>query len=802
MLELATLSCAVLAAVLITGTAAADSRADPPPAQSTERTPLNRCAILSEPDEPTCVRHAIEDLRAYLSEITGEEVPPGSGLDSRARALVLVGPNEARRVLGHLPSTDALGEEGFIVRSGSKDGRAYVVATGATPRGTMYALATLMKAIRAAGRDAYVQGPLNLTTKPAVAVRGMHLNGWPLRRPYGFRAWTEDDWRRYIDILSYQSVNLLYLWPFMDIIPLPLAAEDEAYLQEFRRVVDYAQTQCGMEVWMMQSANRVARDNCGILDPRIRPYWRPSQVDLDPSDPGQFQAIMDSREALYRIVNNVDGVCVIDSDPGGWAGSPLSDYVRILKGCRTLLDRHNVHGSQAKVINWLWTGWGRPLGSPDGPQFIGETIRAMKADMPEPWLLIAGGPAYLPVCREEGVLDRTVYLPYGAIEAEPSYPSTNLGFDNQVAVLADVANYPGLLGVMGNTMCPLLQLLRTYDYLAMAWDPAYGRRLESEVLLEVSQALYPDRARLIADCFASMADRDAGKVDSCLERLEPVVEGGKLGRPGVLGRRLFPDSTFVAHAVLLQMRLRAAAEHLYQGAGAGADRAAYARLVEELLDAYLTWDAEHGWHVLWGSGPWQLGNLSGDPHFATAVGDLRRVLGDEASVNAFFDDIGARLTAKHNPASAMADAVEPMRRRVLSAVVLTPNPARDATVSASSIADESRYPPRNAIDGDISTLYWPGALVEDNKEWFELAWPQPQVLHKVDAYFLRHDSMWHRTIHLQRENEAGVWEDIATCCPVDSGAHAVVRFELPAAVTAPRIRLVNLLDLFEVEVHE
>jgi len=770
-------------------------------AQPTSWTVLNRCDIVCPGDKPSYLSYAIEDLRGYVGELTGEEVHLAARLDTGTRTAVLIGPEAAHLVDAEPPSVEALGEEGYVLKSGSRDGRAYVLATGATPKGTMYALAALMKAIRTDGGTAYVPGPLDLMSKPSFAVRGMHLNGWPIRRPYGFRAWTEDDWHRYIDVLYYQGVNLLYIWPFMEIIPLPLTAEDEAYLREFRRVVDYAQTRRGMEVWMMQSPNRVARDDCGVADPRLRPYWRASQVDMDPSDPAQFAAIMDSREALYRIVDNVDGVCVIDSDPGGWIGSPLSEHLKILNGCRELLDRRNIHRREAKLINWLWQGWGRRVGGPPSLQLIGETIRAMKADLPDPWLLIAGTPIYLPVCQAEGVLDRTVYLPYGTIEGEPSYPSTNIGFESIASLLGDTASYPGLLGVMGNTMCPLLQFPRVYDYLATAWDLEYLNRPEHEVLLDTSRALYPDHARLIAECFASLAEQDVARIDSLIGRLDPLMQEGRLGRPGVLGRRPFPDSAFVAYALLLQMRLGAATEHLYQGARAGADQATCARLVEELLDAYLTWDAEHGWHVLWGSGPWQLGNLSGDSHFVAAVGDLRRLLGDDASVNAFFDDIGAKLAARHDPASVAADGVEPMRQRVLTAVPLTPNPARDAAVSASVVPDEVRYPPRNAVDGDISTLYWPGALVTDNEEWLELAWPRPQTFRRVDAYFLRHDSMWKRTVHLQRQTAAGAWEDIATSVPVDSGAYAVARFELSTEVSADRIRLVNLLDLFEVEVH-
>jgi len=770
-------------------------------AQPASWTVLNHCDIVCPGDTPSYLRYALADLRQYVSELTGEEVDVGARLEPGTQTAILVGPEAARLVTAGPPSLDALGAEGYVLRSGSMDGRAYVSAAGATPKGTMHAVAALMMAIRTDGGTAYIPGPLDVTTKPSFALRGMHLNGWPISRPYGFRAWTEDDWHRYIDILYYQGVNLLYIWPFMEIIPLPLTTEDEAYLREFRRVVDYAQTRRGMEVWMMQSPNRVAKDDCGIADPRMRPYWRASQVDMDPSDPAQLAAIMDSRESLYRIVDNVDGVCVIDSDPGGWIGSPLSEYLRILNGCRGLLDRHNVHGRNTKLINWLWQGWGRRVGGPPSLQLIEATIRAMKTDLPEPWLLIAGTPIYLPVCQAEGVLNHTVYLPYGTIEGEPSYPSTNVGSGSIASLLGDTASYPGLLGVMGNTMCPLLQFPRIYDYLATTWDLGYRLRPETAVLLEMSRALYPDHARLIADCFASLAEQDVAKIDSLIRRLGPVVEGGRLGRPGVFGRRLFPDSDFVAHALLLQMRLRAAAERLYRGARAGADRAECARLVEDLLDTYLTWDAEHGWHVLWGSGPWELGDLADDSHFAATVGDLRRLLGDYASIDALFDGVKTSLATKHDPARVAADAVEPMRERVLAAVALTPNPARHASVSASVVPDEVRYPPRNAVDGDISTLYWPGALVTDNREWLELAWPKPQTFRRVDAYFLRHESMWKRTVHLQLQTASGAWEDIATCISVDSGAYAIARFELPSEVSADRIRLVNLLDLFEVEVH-
>ena len=240
-----------------------------------------------------------------------------------------------------------------------------------------------MKTIQVEGRSAFVPAALHVSGKPPIAKRGMHFNGWAFNSPYSFRNWSEEEWKRYLDILAYQGVNLFYLWPFIEIMPVPLSPEDQAYLEECRRVVDYAQKKHGMEVWIMQCTNRVAKDRCGVADPRRRPYWRPSQEDLNPGNPEHFKAIMASREAMYRILNNVDGVCNIDSDPGYCPGSPLSDYVKALQGCRELLDRHNLHGKQAKLINWMWIGWGsRPGQASDTEAHQRRTIQILKKELP------------------------------------------------------------------------------------------------------------------------------------------------------------------------------------------------------------------------------------------------------------------------------------------------------------------------------------------------------------------------------------------------------------------------------------
>ena len=87
-----------------------------------------------------------------------------------------------------------------------------------------------------------------------MAVRRIHLNRGVLNYPYGFRTWGEQDWKRFIDTAWAHRANLVLLWLFMEIIPVPLSSEDEAYLQEVRHIVDYAQTERGIRVWIMHAA--------------------------------------------------------------------------------------------------------------------------------------------------------------------------------------------------------------------------------------------------------------------------------------------------------------------------------------------------------------------------------------------------------------------------------------------------------------------------------------------------------------------------------------------------------------------
>ncbi|MBN2308218.1 MAG: hypothetical protein JXR94_04560 [Candidatus Hydrogenedentes bacterium] len=619
---------------------------------------LERAVIVADPEEPSFVQYGVEELAGYLKDMTGHEIPVVASGDRALGVRIVVGTKAAQGLFPeHLPD-EALGEEGYVVRVTSEGRTACVCVAGTTPHGTKAALNVLMKAIRSEGASAFVPGTLNVAGKPALAKRGMHLNGWAIDYPYSFRSWREEDWQRYLDVLAYQGVNLFYLWPFIEIMPVPLSPEDTEYLQECRRVVDYAQRQHGMEVWLMQCTNRVARDRCGVVDPRLRPYWRPSQEDLDPGNAEHFQAIMASREAMYRIVDNADGVCNIDSDPGFCAGSPLSDYVKVLEGCRALLDEHNRHGKQAKLINWMLWGWGRAERmSMDGlVEHQRLTVQQIREALPEPWWLLCSQfgflppdqHQFLPVCREEKVLDKSVFFPYGIIEGEPSYPRTGLEIDRIRNTFENqIEHFPELAGAMGNVQTPLLQFPNVYYFTSAMFDAGYRNRSQQEVMLDLAGYLYPEHKQLVADCFLAMAEPDPVKVEALANLLDGVVREGRLGRGGLFGRKLFPDASIVAHSLVLQLRMRAAQERLAQSITATTPEGECERLLRDYFEAYLAWDTTHGWHRLWGWDQWPVS----DARFVTVAEAMRASFGEEPELNACFERIVQALSAQYGEAA-------------------------------------------------------------------------------------------------------------------------------------------------------
>ena len=249
----------------------------------------------------------------------------------------------------------------------------------------------------------------------------------------------------------------------------------------------------------------------------------------------------------------------------------MSDQTKIFNAARKLLDRYSVKGPKTKLVDWMWLGWGRVFDPTEKNReensvaFMADTIRNFKENLPEPWELISGNAAFLKSAQKESVLNKTIYLQYGAIEMEPAFPATNLGQESIREVFDKAAKYPELRGVMGNNELMQLQFPRTFYFFNTAWDHEYEQSPEPEVLLELAGQLYPDHKELIAESFLGLRENDPEKIDATLARLEKLVHGGDAGRPGAMGRFLFPDQLVVARNLQFQLEIRSARQSLLKG---------------------------------------------------------------------------------------------------------------------------------------------------------------------------------------------------------------------------------------------
>lgn len=647
--------------------------------------------ILVDATEPSYVQYAANDLASYLQEIGKVKVDVSSKSSSaRKKTVIVIGRTMAHKMGQSATLTDDLGPEGYSIRLVQTQTASQIVVAGYDPHGTNAGIATLLQLIRADAGMPYLPAPLDVRSKPSYAVRGIHLNGWPLNYPYAFRSWKEGDWKRFVDIAWAQKINLFYLWPFMEILPVPLSKEDEAYLQEVQHVVDYAKNKRGMQVWIMQSANRIGTSDCGVPDPRTRPYWvNECQKDMNPADPQQFDRILKSFEAFYKIVNNADAYCMIDSDPGGWPQSPVSDQVKIFNGARKLLDQYSLGKAETKLVDWMHVGWGRHKfftstdsvvaaydwteKNPDESDvaFMGETIRYFKQNLQEPWQLIAGQPPYLSVVQKEDVLGKAVYLPYGAIEHEPAFPATNLGQDSVRQVFDKANRYPGLLGVMGNNQLMLLQFPRTFYFFQTAWDREYETRSEPESLLDLAIQLYPDHAQLVADSFLALREVDLDRIKTAMNGLSSLLQNRDAGRAGALGRLLFPDHLAIIRNLKMQLEIRAARQSLLKALRGKPSIAECSALVENYLDKLLAWNKETGWDKMIEITVWPRPIYEGGRDFTEGLYRVKQLLAQGApytsyaKVDAFFDEIRKNLLKRYDQDSVMVGCIDPLKVAVL-----------------------------------------------------------------------------------------------------------------------------------------
>jgi hypothetical protein len=380
------------------------------------------------------------------------------------------------------------------------------------------------------------------------------------------------------------------MWTMAAICPNPLSPADEAYLTKLRDVVSYARDMRGMEVWPGECANNIAESDYGAPIEE-REYFQVEAL-KNPGDPSQLAEIMDNRANMYRLIDNGDGYWIIDSDPGKWKGSPSDELGDIFAGNRALIDTYAERGSDAKLVYWIWQGWG--TGSRE--ENWRDTIQAISEKVHEPWWLDACNKAHLEVVSDIGCLEKTVYFPYGAIEHEPRNPLTHVRFEGLAEEFALSLRYPGLAGIMGNAQTPLAQLPNIFYFAKCAWNPDCSKIPSEEMLRELARFLLPAAQDELSEGWLTLDRPGSVQAFQVSHTLESLIAEGVVGAPGPGGRFIVPDAELIVRDLALLLKIHAYAEQIGESVKAAGDETAVQNALFGYLISILDWQAVTGFH--------------------------------------------------------------------------------------------------------------------------------------------------------------------------------------------------------------
>ena len=540
---------------------------------------------------PAYLRRALSDLRAQLPGTVEQPAAKTAEIQIELRP----------DLLGKLT------RQGFLIQTR----REVVKLTAAGWHGLNYAILDLVARLARSTDGCSIPAGLDLQERPSFRLRGIYGHtAWVYNHPFAVRSWRLGDWQRYIDLLAYLRVNLLQIWVPISIMAVPLSSADRDYLDMFRAVVDYAKEERGFsQVWVGAAANDVGLAGGSKTPVSLRQYYDRSVRGLrNPAVAAQMNDIVASRRALYETVPNADGYWIIDSDPGGWPGSSSEDFAKILTVNRSLVDQVSRRRKQAKLIYWIWSGWGKGLGrrqrgdkgnrrqwygghvgSEDREQNIKDTVQHWRRlTNGRPLSLLACRDTDLPLIADWGSLSKTVYFSYNVIEPEPNPPYTALRFAEVKATFAYPCKCANLYGVMGNVQTPLVQLPNIWLFSRLAWDVSYnegagavnalyrpwgavpwGARYNptsaGKVLNDLARDIYPRIAAELAHAWRQLDNDNPTVARKQAVLLRKFCRSNQLGAVGALGRWLIPDGRWLVKNLAAQLDVHAAAMDMLAG---------------------------------------------------------------------------------------------------------------------------------------------------------------------------------------------------------------------------------------------
>jgi hypothetical protein len=187
------------------------------------------------------------------------------------------------------------------------------------------------------------------------------------------------------------------------------------------------------------------------------------------------------------------------------------------------------------------------------------------------------------------------------------------------------------------------------------------------VLMELAGQLYPDHQQLVAEAYQALREDDAEKIVPILASLSTLVQSGDAGRPGAIGRYLFPDRLIVARNLQLQLQIRLARQKFIQAMAAKPDIKQSAALLEDYFDKLLAWNKETGWDKMIDITIWRTPIYEDGKDLKTSTTALKQVIAQGkpyasyAQTEQFFDGIQQNLLKKYGRDSVMIGCIDPFK---------------------------------------------------------------------------------------------------------------------------------------------
>ncbi len=417
-------------------------------------------------------------------------------------------------------------------------------------------------------------------------IKGLYVHmHWPYRHPYAARTWTFEDWRGFAGGLKAIGYNTILVWPMVETMPDPLTASDRAFLQKLGRVITMIHEEFQMRVYVVVCPNIKGNAEAAQATFEKRHYYYCDSL-VNPGDPVALGQLVRWREKLLRALAPMDGVAIIDSDPGCYPGSTTAEFVHLLGEHRKMLDRLRPN---IELIYWMhlgWRGWSRYyeqgkylFGTPEEQL---EALTLLKELNPEPWGVANG----LPYAQKLGVADKVISFNYGVIEGEPSFPMSNFG---------GTAAYEGgkgalARGVMGNAQTHCVQLPNIFAFAR----GANNLPLADTDYWQFADNLIPGQGATILAAWRLLPSDDANAQRAMADKL--VKLPSRQIKAGSLGGLLFNDPRRFLNDLAMMLRMKAARSSFILAAER---RQALKEPLGQLVAAVEIWQKQHGYQNFW-----------------------------------------------------------------------------------------------------------------------------------------------------------------------------------------------------------